>query len=72
MWPFLTPFVRTGPFIGAQLGLTGDEILPYAARRQTRQQHLHALRAIYGYKMFAGRGARDLKGWLERDAETAR
>jgi len=59
-------------FIGAQLGLTGDEILPYAARRQTRQQHLHALRAIYGYKMFAGRGARDLKGWLEREAETAR
>jgi TnpA family transposase len=59
-------------FIGAQLGLTGDEILPYAARRQTRQQHLQELRKIYGYKMFSGRGARDLKGWLERKAETAR
>jgi TnpA family transposase len=59
-------------FIGAQLGLTGDEILPYAARRQTRQQHLQELREIYGYKMFSGRGARDLKGWLEREAETAR
>ena len=58
-------------FIGAQLGLTGDEILPYAARRQTRQQHLQELREIYGYKMFSGRGARDLKGWLEREAETA-
>ena len=59
-------------FIGAQLGLAGDELLPYAARRQTRQQHLKALRAIYGYRMFSGRGARDLKDWLEREAETAR
>ncbi|SFK40683.1 protein of unknown function [Celeribacter marinus] len=39
-------------FIAAQLGLTGDDILPYAARRQTRQQHLHALRQIYGFRMF--------------------
>ena len=59
-------------FIAAQLGLTGDDILPYAARRQTRQQHLHALRQIYGFKMFSGQGARSLKAWLEREAETAR
>ena len=59
-------------FIAAQLGLTGDDILPYAARRQTRQQHLHALRQIYGFKMFSGQGARSLKAWLENEAETAR
>ena len=59
-------------FIAAQLGLIGDNILPYAARRQTRQQHLHALRQIYGFKMFSGQGARRLKAWLEREAETAR
>ncbi len=59
-------------FIAAQLGLTGDDVLPYAARRQTRQQHLHALRRIYGFKMFSGQGARSLKAWLERKAETAR
>ena len=59
-------------FVGAQLGLKSDEILPYAARRQTRQQHLDALRGLYGYKMFSGRGARDLKVWLEHEAETAR
>lgn len=58
-------------FIAAQLGLTGDDILPYAARRQTRQQHLHALRQIYGFKMFSGRGARSLKVWFAREAETA-
>jgi len=59
-------------FIAAQLGLTGDDVLPYAARRQTRQQHLHALRQIYGFKMFSGQGARSLKAWLENEAETAR
>ena len=59
-------------FIAAQLGLTGDDVIPYAARRQTRQQHLHALREIYGFKMFSGQGARSLKAWLENEAETAR
>jgi len=59
-------------FIAAQLGLTGDDILLYAARRQTRQQHLHAIRQIYGFKMFSGQGARCLKAWLGREAETAR
>jgi len=49
------PVVR---FIGAQLGMTADELLPYAARRQTRQQHLHAIRLLYGFKMFSGRRAR--------------
>ena len=55
-------------FIAAQLGLIGDEVLPYAARRQTRQQHLRALRHIYGFKMFSGQGARSLKAWLENEA----
>jgi len=31
-----------------------------------------ALRDIYDYKMFTGRGSRDLKVWLENEAETAR
>ena len=56
-------------FIGAQLGITGDTLLTYAARRQTRQEHLETLREIYGYKMFSGRGARDLKAWLTAEAE---
>jgi len=58
-------------FIGAQLGITSEALLAYAARRQTRQEHLEALRAIYGYKMFTGRGARDLKVWLTTEAEAA-
>jgi TnpA family transposase len=35
-------------FIGAQLGVSADALLTYAARRQTRQEHMEALREIYG------------------------
>ena len=59
-------------FIGAQLGLTGEALLTYAARRQTRQEHLATLRSLYGYRMFSGRGARDLKAWLDHAAEETR
>jgi len=59
-------------FIAAQIGVAGDALLSYAVRRQTRQQHMEALRDIYGYKKFAGRGARELRGWLDVQAENAR
>jgi len=59
-------------FLAAQLGLKPDDLVDYATREETRREHLAALREIYGYKMFAGRGARDLKAWLESNAETAR
>ena len=59
-------------FIGAQLGIPAEALLTYASRRQTRQQHMDALRQIYGYKTFTGRGARDFRVWLFREAEEAR
>lgn len=59
-------------FIGAQLGIPPDALIIYAARRQTRQQHMGALREIYSYKTFAGRGARDIRDWLFDQAEDAR
>jgi hypothetical protein len=59
-------------FLAAQLGLKPDDLVDYAAREETRRDHLITLRGVYGYKMFSGRGARDLKVWLEREAETAR
>ena len=58
-------------FIGAQLGITGDALLTYAARRQTRQEHLVALREIYGYRMFTGKRVRRMKSWLTEHAEAA-
>lgn len=59
-------------FLAAQLGLNTDDLADYAHRAETRREHLADLREIYGYKMFTGRGARDLTDWLAVEAETAR
>jgi hypothetical protein len=59
-------------FIAAQIGEKVEDLCQYAETDVTRRRHLIDLRMIYGFKMFSGRGARGLKGWLEREAETAR
>ena len=59
-------------FIGSQLDIPVEALLPYAARRQTRQQHMEALRSIYGYRNYAGQTARRLMVWLDGQAEGAR
>ena len=43
----------------------------YAIREETRREHLAELRRIYGYRMFSGHCAQDLKVWLENEAEAA-
>lgn len=58
-------------FIGAQLGLHADALGDYAAREETRHEHLSELRTLYGFRTFSGRGARELRDWLFRDAEMA-
>ncbi|TCQ15001.1 TnpA family transposase [Rhizobium sp. PP-CC-3G-465] len=58
-------------FIGAQLGLHADDLVDYAAREETRHEHLSELRALYGFRTFSGRGARELKDWLFQEAEMA-
>jgi len=59
-------------YLAAQLGLKPADLMGYAHRLETRREHLTDLRAIYGYKTFSGGGARDLKRWLDHEAETAR
>ena len=59
-------------FIAAQLGMNPDDLADYAIREETRRDHLVELRTIYDFRMFSGHGARDLKTWLEQEAETAR
>ena len=59
-------------FIAAQLGECADDLVCYAETDVTRRRHLVDLRLIYGFKMFSGRGARDLKAWLSEQAEHAR
>ena len=44
-------------FIAVQLGIAVESLLPYAARSQTRHEHMTAMRSIYGYRTFAGRAA---------------
>jgi TnpA family transposase len=58
-------------FIGAQLGLHADTLGDYAAREETRHEHLSELRVLYGFRSFSGRGARELRDRLFRDAEMA-
>ena len=60
-------------FIAAQLGMGAEDLDGYAIREETRREHLSELRRIYGYRMFSGGGgcARDLKAWLEHEAEGA-
>lgn len=58
-------------FIGAQIGLSGEALLTYAARQQTRHQHMKALREIYGYQSFTGQPASDIKIWLDQHSEHA-
>ncbi len=48
-------------FIGAQLGLSADDLVDYASREETRHEHLAELWAFYGFRTFSGRGARELK-----------
>ena len=58
-------------FVGAQLGLHAADLVDYAAREETRHEHLAELRTLYGFRTFSGRGARELRDWLFREAELA-
>ena len=58
--------------IAAQLGRRAEDLDGYAVREETRREHLTEIRCSYGYRMFSGRCARDLKVWLENEAEAAR
>ena len=50
-------------FIAAQLGMRAEDLDGYAVREETRREHLADIRFIYGYRMFSGRCARDLRVW---------
>lgn len=58
-------------FIAAQLGEEMDELSHYAETDVTRRRHLVDLRQVYGFKMFSGYRARELKAWLAGEAENA-
>lgn len=49
--------LEVSQFIASQLGENPDDLSYYAETAVTRRRHLVDLRAIYGYRMFSGRGA---------------
>lgn len=58
-------------FIAAQLGVKSDDLLPYAERENTRHEHLETLRKIYGYEMLKGKRIKQMRAWLDQNAEGA-
>src|SRR5690348_190029 len=58
-------------FIGAQLGLTAEELAAYGTRRETRYEHSAALQDLYGHRPFEGRARREMLLWLAPAAEAA-
>ena len=59
-------------FLAPQIGINAEDLAGYAARRQTRHEHLDTIREFYGYRNFSGYGARELRAWLLDQAMTAR
>ena len=57
-------------FIGAQIGQTGDELLEYGLRSQTRYDHSTAVQKIYGYTKFDTKHG-EFKAWVADAAEHA-
>ena len=51
-------------FLGDQIGIAEGDLAGYAAREETRHNHLAQLRDLYGFKSFTGRGAAELRQWL--------
>lgn len=51
-------------FLAAQIGIEASDLAGYAAREETRHNHLAQLRDIYGFRNFTGRGAAELRQWL--------
>lgn len=64
--------IQTLKYIAGQIGISADELADYAIREETRFEHLSALRELYGFKNFTGRGAQELKRWLFDQAMSAR
>jgi TnpA family transposase len=55
-------------FLADQIEIDVDALAGYASREETRRDHLMILRSVYGFKAFTGRGAAELRQWLQDQA----
>ena len=58
-------------FIAPEHGMGVEDLDGYGIREERSWEHVAELRRIYGHKVFSGRSARELKVWLEDEAEPA-
>lgn len=58
-------------FMAAQLGVKPKDLLPYAERENTLHEHLEKLRKVDGYEMFKGKRVKQVRAWLDQNAEGA-
>ena len=59
-------------FVGAQIGVEGEELIVYGEREATRYQHSTSLQRLYGYRPFEGRARDEIAEWIGTAAEAAR
>src|SRR3546814_2379004 len=55
----------------APLEIRHRSVRPISAKHAQASRFLQQSRRIYGYRSFSGRGARDLREWIAREAEAA-
>ena len=59
-------------FVGAQIGLTTEDLLKYGSRKQTRYAHATSILDIYGFSKFDIENNTELQQWVANTAEQAK
>ena len=59
-------------FIGAQIGLSSEDLLSYGTRKQTRYAHASSMLDLYGFTKFDLESQPELQTWISDTAEQAK
>lgn len=59
-------------FVGAQIGLTANDLLKYGNRKQTRYAHASSILELYGFSKFDLGENKQLQDWIQEAAEHAK
>ena len=59
-------------FVGAQIGISADDLLNYGTRKQTRYAHSTSILKLYGFSKFDLTEQIELQEWVQNTAEHAK
>lgn len=59
-------------FVGAQIGVSADDLLTYGSRKQTRYAHATSMIELYGFTKYDLDGNSELREWVRNAAEHAK